>query len=110
MSDDKILSHGKLAGMTFRKAYEADPSYAVYASQAFDGDGPLRAYGDFCRAEIEKAGGSQPVLFGKHAGKSYDQLLAADPGYCQYITSIGRDVTNAEARHLVQWLTANMPA
>lgn len=121
--DDKILKYGQYAGKTYKELLKNYPSYLECLSNNYSGGSKKRAQNAFCEliryyrlkkrsgcilmdqqeSDLSKVG-QWTVNYGKHNGKTYDEIITDDPPYAAWLS------TTHKSSKVRMYLRAKTPA
>jgi len=98
-----VLHFGKYKGKTYEEVLQSDPNYCyamLWDIQA-DGNLPGAAFIEWLRDQETLS--SLQLRFGKHSGKTYEEVLQTAPVYCQWVML--RDFSNCTSLvKFAEWL------
>jgi len=103
------MEHGKYKGKSFEEVLELDPGYAGYiakVAQSGDCSANFRAFADWAGDKLVDP--DLQIGFGQYYGRSFMEVLDADPDYCGYIIGLSQnDEVSHRMQRFVDWLSKN---
>lgn len=94
---DALVGFGKYAGLTRAELLPKDPDYCAWVAKSCRDDSSPNFKGLATFVKAQAAAGLLPtpasdvVRFGKHKGASFEDVLRADPEYCQWVVDQAHD-------------------
>jgi hypothetical protein len=84
-SGDSLVGFGKHRAMTYQQLLDKEPDYCAWVSQLTEQDmsPPMKSLYDFVQGASPELG--QVVAFGKHRGKTFEQVAGEEPDYCSWV-------------------------
>lgn len=101
---DAVLSFGRYKGETMLSVVEGDPDYCqwvVAQAAAPDASPCLVSFASFVKEGRLERSPPNVVGFGRHRGKTYEDVLEEDPDYCQWV--MRRVALPGASPRLVAW-------
>jgi len=104
-----VVEFGKHKGKTYEEVLHDDPSYCTWCSSRslFDCSSAGLAFSAWLfTQDVPEVilSGSCKIQFGKHAGKTYEDVRQTDPGYCHFVMSLSGHGSGDGVNNFADWL------
>mmetsp|Transcript_68889 Transcript_68889/g.165359 ORF Transcript_68889/g.165359 Transcript_68889/m.165359 type:complete len:295 (+) Transcript_68889:89-973(+) len=101
--DRSVIPFGRHKGKTYKYVLKSDPSYCKFVTEAKDPSPAMQAFQEYLHLKgFNKIDTCPPVDkpllgFGKYRDRTYEDILASDQNYCEFVLSMA-DPCPAAAR------------